>query len=84
MFAVLSSIDAKVYFTEFDFPRAATAEELKMMSGMDAARANEDWRHLLEELTGSIKDDELLAVTGSLYFISEVKPELMKIIGKGN
>ena len=31
MFAVLSSIDAEVYFTEFDFPRAATAKELKKM-----------------------------------------------------
>ncbi len=84
MFAVLSSIDAEVYFTEFDFPRAATAEELKKMSGMDAAKTNKDWRYLLEELTDSIKSDELLAVTGSLYFISEVKPELLRIIGKGN
>lgn len=82
MFKILNGMNANIYLTEFDFPRAATAKELKEKSGNKTAVAEGNWEKLLAHLIGSqLKDkDEILAVTGSLYFISEVKPYLIKLI----
>ena len=73
MFSILSTLPAQIYFTEFDFPRASRAADLLNKSGLATAKADSDWRTLLRNLSCSIGPDEVLAVTGSLYFISEVK-----------
>lgn len=77
MFTILGDLDVDVYFTQFDFPRAASAELLKAMSGIKSASYQSDWQVLLRRLADSLKEDEILAVTGSLYFISLVKPFLV-------
>lgn len=80
MFATLNGMHADLYVTEFNFPRAASALDLKEMSGNPSIIAEKDWRGLLKDLTLSLSEDEVLAVTGSLYFISEVKPWLKEIL----
>ncbi|MBS4202741.1 bifunctional folylpolyglutamate synthase/dihydrofolate synthase [Lederbergia citrea] len=80
MFGILNSMEADLYLTQFDFPRAASAVELKDMSGNPNAKIHHDWPQLLKQLISSSKPDELIAVTGSLYFISEVKPYLSEVL----
>lgn len=82
MLPQLKMLGGKVYFTEFDFPRAATAATLKEVSGIKGAKTETDWRLLLKKILRSLDDDEVLAVTGSLYFISQVKPVLKLLLRK--
>ncbi|MCJ7839895.1 bifunctional folylpolyglutamate synthase/dihydrofolate synthase [Lederbergia sp. NSJ-179] len=80
MFAIINSMNAELYLTEFDFPRATAAEELKKQSGNAAAQCNEDWKNLIRELVLTAKAEDIVAITGSLYFISEIKPFLIEVI----
>ncbi len=82
MFSILKRMQANVYFTEFDFPRAAKANELKRMSNMIDARVGENWKSLIKKLVHEIDTSDLLIIVGSLYFISQVKPFLQKVIKK--
>jgi dihydrofolate synthase / folylpolyglutamate synthase len=75
MIAVLEDAADTLTFTTFDFPRAAKAEEL-MTAGKSTdnkAIAN-DYRTYLEQKINELKENEILLITGSLYFLSEVKP----------
>lgn len=75
MIAVLEDAADTLTFTNFDFPRAAKAEEL-MAAGKSTdnkAIAN-DYRIYLEQKINELKENEILLITGSLYFLSEVKP----------
>lgn len=82
MFHALNSMNADIYFTEFDFPRAASAAELNAASNHHSATIEVDWRHLTETLISTLKQDEVLAIIGSLYFISTVKPTVESYINK--
>ncbi|MBS4208941.1 folylpolyglutamate synthase/dihydrofolate synthase family protein [Bacillus sp. FJAT-50079] len=80
MFTIMNELDGQLYVTEFDFPRAASANELKRRSENPTVIANNDWFSLLKELVSTLEPNDLLAITGSLYFISSIKPDLQKII----
>lgn len=68
----------RIYLTTFDFPRVATLTDLQERLGVTDATYHEDWRQLLSDLKASISPDELLLITGSLYFLSEVRHYLME------
>lgn len=80
MCAILNSMNAKLYVTEFDFPRAATAEEFKDMTGNKNIITHSDWKILINDLRNTLQSDEVLIITGSLYFISLVRPFLKEEI----
>ncbi|PLR93702.1 bifunctional folylpolyglutamate synthase/dihydrofolate synthase [Bacillus sp. T33-2] len=80
MVSSLDTVANSITFTQFDFPRAAMAEELFYLSSASAKEKTEDWKAFLDEKIVHLKPGELLVVTGSLYFISEVKPHLHKIL----
>ncbi|MCM2675187.1 bifunctional folylpolyglutamate synthase/dihydrofolate synthase [Alkalicoccobacillus plakortidis] len=77
LLAPFSEMDIQIIWTSFDFFRAADAEEL-LNATPDGIQANaeKDWKNALELLMDQWKKDELILVTGSLYFISEVRGEL--------
>ncbi|MCI2947723.1 dihydrofolate synthase / folylpolyglutamate synthase [Staphylococcus caledonicus] len=64
----LSEIANKIYFTEFDFPKALTKEELAEDVNVENIEFIDDYLDFINRYEG----DGLL-ITGSLYFISEVK-----------
>lgn len=66
-----------IYLTTFDFPRVATLADLKERLGVPDATYHENWRQLLSDLKASAAPDELLLITGSLYFLSDVRHYLM-------
>jgi dihydrofolate synthase/folylpolyglutamate synthase len=70
----------KIHLTSFDFPRAASLEQLRdsfLTGGWEAARidAVADWRSFLQTWFTNRPADEQdwLVVCGSLYFISHVR-----------
>ncbi|WEG14046.1 bifunctional folylpolyglutamate synthase/dihydrofolate synthase [Pullulanibacillus sp. KACC 23026] len=72
----LQTISEHITFTTFDFKRAEKAEELEKL-GVEG-KVRQDWRAALDELAGGLGAEELLLITGSLYFIAEVRRELKK------
>ena len=81
MIATLEEAADQLTFTTFDFPRAASAEEL-----MDIGRnkGNKsiavDYPGFLNMKINELKKDEILIVTGSLYFLSEAKPIIVNLL----
>lgn len=81
MIATLEAAADQLTFTTFDFPRAASAEELievgsKHLNNDIAA----DYQEFLAVKINELKSDEILVVTGSLYFLSEAKPFMMNVL----
>jgi dihydrofolate synthase / folylpolyglutamate synthase len=80
MIAQLDQVADQISFVSFDFPRAAAAEDLVKLSHSEHKLGVEDWRAYLSEEVARLEKDELLVITGSLYFISEVKPYLLETL----
>lgn len=64
-------------FTTFDFPRVASVEDLYALSSHPNKRKVHQWRDYLTEKIQGMKEKDVLLITGSLYFLSEVKPYLV-------
>lgn len=76
----LDEVADKITFVTFDFPRAASAEALFNISQNDNKHFAKDWKAAVDEEIHSLKSEEVLVVTGSLYFLSEVKPFLLEAV----
>ncbi|MFI3939925.1 folylpolyglutamate synthase/dihydrofolate synthase family protein [Vagococcus fluvialis] len=65
------NLDLRV--TAFDYPKAFTKEQYEEL-GLTAFT---DWREALAESLKELTGDDLILVTGSLYFISQVRETLL-------
>ncbi|QPA30248.1 bifunctional folylpolyglutamate synthase/dihydrofolate synthase [Thermaerobacillus caldiproteolyticus] len=74
----LADIAETITFTSFPFPRAATAEQLAALCEHKAKACEDNWQRWIKEKQINYKDTDLFLVTGSLYFISEVRKFLKK------
>lgn len=67
--------NSRLILTTFEDPRAYSQEE--MTAAANHHQLEEvNWREFLQNWQAG--DDELLIVTGSLYFLSQVRPYLLK------
>lgn len=84
MIAKLDQVADSITFTQFDYPRAAKAEELAALSTSENKQIETEWREGLQRLLTqqSQNPDSVLVITGSLYFLSEVKPVLLQLLNK--
>lgn len=73
MIEKLDSIADEITFVSFNFPRAAKANELYQISRSINKQVNENWVEAISTEMKNITGDSVLIITGSLYFISEVK-----------
>ncbi|KAB7708612.1 bifunctional folylpolyglutamate synthase/dihydrofolate synthase [Bacillus aerolatus] len=73
MAALLRKAADSVIFTSFNFPRAAGEKDFEPL--LSIHQWKEDWKKVISEFEISAKEDEVLVITGSLYFISEVKKQ---------
>ncbi|KAF1296150.1 tetrahydrofolate synthase [Enterococcus sp. JM4C] len=81
MLSLLKTIPkAHIYLTTFDYPKAL---ELKNYSGLADEKVTivSMWQFGLAEILEKMDSENLLLVTGSLYFISEVREFLLTIGG---
>jgi len=72
---ILESFASEIHFTDFDYPRCETAEMLYNVSSHPHKYLESNVDLALESLK-DLKDNEILLITGSLYFISLVRKKL--------
>ncbi len=72
---ILESFAGEIHFTDFDYPRCETAETLYNASSHAHKYLESNVDSALESLK-DLKDNEILLITGSLYFISLVRRKL--------
>lgn len=77
MLAMLKSIpNAEIILTTFDYPRAMMAEEVIQIGKNEGISLNPDWQQALNNLYETETNTKIF-ITGSLYFISEVRKYLL-------
>lgn len=74
---ILDNMCDAIYFTEFEYERRAEAEELFNESHHKNKKIYKDYKKIFCQLT-NLRANEILIVTGSLYFISEIRKLLIK------
>jgi len=72
---VLESFVDEIHFTQFDYPRCETADNLFKVSDHPHKFIHYDAIKALNELK-NLKNNEILLVAGSLYFISLIRKNL--------
>lgn len=72
---ILDSMADEIHFTQFDYPRCETAINLYNRSTHSKKHLQEDALKAFTVLK-DLKQDEILLVTGSLYFISLIRKNL--------
>ncbi|GCF93363.1 tetrahydrofolate synthase [Enterococcus florum] len=71
---------ARIYITTFDYPKALDLSHFDDRENQ-AFTVVSMWQFGLAELLESMEEDDLLLVTGSLYFVSEVRQLLLNLGG---
>lgn len=69
----LETISSSICFTSFPFARASRAKDLACNSNHPNKWIKEDFKEAIKTKLQHLQGDELLLITGSLYFISQVK-----------
>ncbi|KEK17780.1 folylpolyglutamate synthase [Bacillus manliponensis] len=78
MVGKLETIANEIIFTTFTFDRAVCAEDLAAYSQMKSKRVFEDWQEAIDSTVESLQKDDVFIITGSLYFISEVRKYMLQ------
>lgn len=71
--SILDEAAHAIFFTELPIPRSAKAKELASHSKHPSVVVNENWKELVAKEMEKLQKDELLIVTGSIFFIAEVR-----------
>ncbi|WP_409301979.1 bifunctional folylpolyglutamate synthase/dihydrofolate synthase [Peribacillus sp. SCS-155] len=79
MIALLDEHANKMIFTKIQNDRAADAEELFAASTARDKDWEQDWKNAIRKGIAATGDDELLVITGSLYFLADAIPFLKKV-----
>ncbi|MBM7584849.1 dihydrofolate synthase/folylpolyglutamate synthase [Bacillus pakistanensis] len=80
MLSGFERVAEQLILTTFDFPRVASPQELATFISIDNVIEMIDWKSALANMISEVKEDEVLVITGSLYFISQVKPYLYSVL----
>jgi dihydrofolate synthase/folylpolyglutamate synthase len=75
MIQVIETFADEITFTEIEYERCETAENLYNVSQHPQKKMNDDPLDALKQL-GDLKEKEILLITGSLYFISFIRKYL--------
>jgi dihydrofolate synthase/folylpolyglutamate synthase len=72
----------ELILVEFDFARAAKSKDLFSLHPHHNKKISLDWKKDLRKKIISQNKEEVILITGSLYFLSEVKPYILEIFKK--
>ncbi len=72
---ILESFASEIHFTDFDYPRCETAKNLYDVSTHPKKYLENNVDEALNNLK-NLKENEILLITGSLYFISLVRKKI--------
>jgi dihydrofolate synthase/folylpolyglutamate synthase len=80
MISKLDQIAERITFVDFDYPRAAKAEALYEISQSQNKQIGNNWKQTIESEIKSLGQEDMLVITGSLYFLSQAKPYLQSLL----
>ena len=78
MLKPLYPLAKEICFTTFDFHRAEQAANLYEAADFLQKTVSENWQEEIKKKRKALKKDDLYLITGSLYFISEVRSYLKR------
>lgn len=82
MIAILKKVpNVHLYLTTFDYPKAVELTQLAHLEN-DQTELVSLWQFGLGEILEKMSTDDVLLVTGSLYFVSQVRELLLNLGGK--
>ncbi|EOR25513.1 bifunctional folylpolyglutamate synthase/dihydrofolate synthase [Cytobacillus oceanisediminis] len=73
MIAKLDQVATTITFVTFDYPRASPSTLLYEESNHLLKEQNDNWKEAILKQLERLEEENMLLITGSLYFISEVK-----------
>ena len=77
MFKLIKETANQVYFTSFEHPHSQTAVAQYKAFNETNATYNENGERLLNEIIPELTNEDCLIITGSLYFISQMRKYFM-------
>ncbi|HET7628308.1 MAG TPA: folylpolyglutamate synthase/dihydrofolate synthase family protein [Bacillales bacterium] len=75
MLRLLNTLSSEIALTSFSFEKAQTAEYLRHEADFTPVISTDDWNKAFDHLLQGADEQTVILVTGSLYFISEVRKE---------
>lgn len=79
MIHLLDEVAADMVITEFAHERATSAEKLFEQSHHEKKRMEKDWKKAIDVVLQQSKEDDVIVVTGSLYFLAMVREYLLEV-----
>ncbi len=80
MINTLEDFSTTISFTSFEFDRSSNAKDLYEISNFDSKKYDTDAVSLINRLLKNTDADDVVLVTGSLYFISYIRKNFMNNI----
>ena len=78
MLKLIDEVAAEIIITEFIHERATSAEVLFEQSHHEKKRMEKDWRRVIEAVLQNMKEEDVIVITGSLYFLTMAREYLLK------
>lgn len=77
MIKMLQTVDnSKLILTTFDYPKALKLEDFAYLEKENVTLA-EDWKSTYAALKENLHEDDVLLMTGSLYFVSQIRAYIL-------
>ncbi|MCL1701274.1 folylpolyglutamate synthase/dihydrofolate synthase family protein [Lysinibacillus sp. Bpr_S20] len=71
--ALMDSIATSIAFTQIELPNAMPADQLAALSTNVNKEYNADWREMVQTILHQRNKEDVIVITGSLYFIAEIR-----------
>ena len=77
--ALMDKVANSITFTQISLQNAMPAEQLAALSQHPKKEYSSDWQHIIDAEIQRKEDDDILVITGSLYFIAEARKSLLEV-----
>lgn len=79
MIKMLQTVDnSKLILTTFDYPKALKLEDFAHLEKENVI-LTEDWKSTYTVLKANLKEEDVLLMTGSLYFMSQIRAYILEL-----
>lgn len=79
MIKMLQTVDnSKLILTTFDYPKALKLEDFAHLEKENVI-LTEDWKSTYTALKANLKEEDVLLMTGSLYFMSQIRAYILEL-----
>ena len=76
--ALMDTVASSMSFTQIALPNAMPAEQLAKLSTHKDKKYDSSWQTMVQEVIHNKKQQDIVVITGSLYFIAEVRQWLQE------